>query len=101
MPFSETDLDTILAATGEDVVIMLNGVVAKTIKGKFRKDFLEESPFEAHVGILKPAVTVKTSDLVGVTNSHSFIIQSVEYKYDGKPEGKNSGFTLVKLGLKK
>lgn len=99
--FSDADLDIILAATGEQVTVKLNGVTVKTIQGKFRKDFVDVSPYESNVGTLKPAVTVKTSDLVGVTNAHSFLICGTEYKYDGKPEEKTSGFTLVKLGLKK
>ncbi len=101
MQFAATDLDTMLEATGEQVTIKLNGATVKTIQGKFRKDYLDVSPFEANVGILKPAVTVKTSDLTGVTSAHVFEIQGTEYKLDGKPEDKPSGLTLVKLGLKK
>lgn len=100
MQFSDADLDTILEATGEPVVIRLNGVAVKTITGKFRKNFETLSPYESNVGILHPVVLFKTSDLVGITNAHSFTIGGTEYKYDGKPEEQPSGFTKVPLGVR-
>jgi hypothetical protein len=100
MSFSDADLDTILEATGEPVVIQLAGSQVRTIQGKFRKNFETLSPYESNVGILHPVVTCKTSDLVGVTNAHSFVISGTEYKFDGKPEEQPSGFTKVYLGVK-
>lgn len=100
MMFSPEDLDTILDATGEPVIIMFGGVQVKAIQGKFRKNFETMSPYESNVGILHPVVTCKTSDLVGVTNAHSFVIGGIEYKYNGKPEEQPSGFTKVFLGVK-
>jgi len=99
--FSAADLDTILEATGELIDIKLNGVTVKSPRMKFRKDYESVSPYESNVGILHPAGLCKTSDLAGITNAHVFVVQGVEYKYDGKPEDKPSGFTLVKLGAKK
>ena len=101
MQFSEIQLDTILEATGQPVAITLAGVPVKTIQGKFRKNFEAVSPYESNVGILHPIVTVKTSDLIGVTNDHVLLIGGVEDKRDGKPEEQPSGFTVVHLGLKK
>lgn len=101
MQFAASDIDAMLSITGEPVEIRLSGVLVKTITGKFRKNYESVSPYESNVGMLTPAVTVKTSDLSGVTNAHSFIVQGVEYKFDGKPEAKPSGLSLVRLGLKK
>ncbi len=101
MQFDADDLDMILDAAGEDVVIKLSGSAIATIQGKFRKNYLDVSPFESSTGILKPVVICKTSDLAGITNNHSFVIQGAEYKFDGKPEELPSGFTHIKLGLKK
>jgi hypothetical protein len=101
MQFDPSDIDTILASTGEPVEVQFGGVTVKTIQAKFRKNFQSVSPYESNVGILLPAFTCKSSDLVGVDNNHTFLIQTKEYKLDGKPEEQPSGFTLVKLGLKK
>lgn len=100
MSFTGPDMDVILAATGEDVIITDTGG-SKTIRAKFRKNFQSVSPYESNVGILLPAFTCKTSDLVGMTNAAVFTARSVDYKLDGKPEELPSGFTIVKLGLKK
>ncbi len=100
MSFTSADLDTILAATGEDVTITLSGGTVKTIKGKFRKNFQTASPYQMEVGLLSPAVMVKTSDLAGVTSAHVFVIRGVEYKFNGKPEEEPSGFSRVHLAKK-
>lgn len=101
MQFDSADIDTMLELTGEDVTIILTGLHVKTIKGKFRKNFLSVSPYEIESGTLSPMVTVKTADLEGIGSNHSFIIQDTEYKYDGKPEDQPSGITIIKLGIKK
>ena len=101
MPFTDEDLDSILEETGEPIGITLAGVTVETIQGKFRKNFVSESPFQSQVGALHPVVTLKTSDLARVTNEHVFLIQGTEYKKDGKPEELPSGFTTVHLGVKK
>jgi hypothetical protein len=101
MPFADTDLDAMLAATGEPVVILLSGVTVSTITGKFRKNYVDVSPYESHVGILKSVFLCKTSDLAGITNDHYFNIQGVDYRFDGKPEDEPTGLTKVKLGIKK
>lgn len=101
MQFDEADLDAMLAATGEPVAIILNGVTVKTITAKFRKDFLSVSPYESSVGMLQPAITCKTSDLADITTAHIFNVGGVEYKFDGKPEEKPSGLSLVHLAVKK
>lgn len=100
MQFSTEDIDTILEATGEPVVIQFGGVDVKIIRGKFRKNFASISPYESSVGILHPAVICKTSDLADIDNSYVFIIQGKEYKFDGKPEELPNGLTHVKLGAK-
>jgi hypothetical protein len=100
MQFSPDDMDSILSAVGESIQIT-DGLAVKTITGKFRKNFQSVSPYETTVGILLPAFTCKTADMAGVSNAAVFRIQSVDYKLDGKPEEQPSGFTLVKLGLKK
>jgi len=100
MQFTETDLDTMLAATGEPVVISIAGVPVRTIQAKFRKDYLSVSPFETSAGVLQPAITCKTSDLADITGSYTFLAREVEYKLDGKPEDKPSGLTVVRLGKK-
>ena len=89
-------LDTV----GESIRIT-DGISVKTIRGKFRKNFQSVSPYESNVGILLPAFTCKSADMAGVSNAAVYRIQSVDYKLDGKPEEQPSGFTLVKLGLKK
>lgn len=100
MQFTEDELDTILETTGEQIAITLAGSVVLTPWGKFRKNYESVSPFESNVGVLHPVVTVKTSVLSGITNSHVFLIRSIEYKFDGKPEEQPSGFTVVHLGKK-
>jgi len=97
--FSDTDLDAILAATGEDITITLSGVTIKTIQAKFREDF-EEYGTEGVMGLLKPGALFKPSDLNGVTNDHTYLIRNVEYRRDGKPQRKNDGFILQKLAIK-
>lgn len=98
--FSSDDLDAILDATGEEVIITLSGVTVATINGKFREDYETVSPYESVSGILKPAVLLKTSDLAGITNDHTYVIRGTEYKRDGKPQKRGDGFTLVTLGVK-
>lgn len=97
--FSETDIDAILAATGEDITITLSGAVVKTIKGKFREDF-EELGQDGVTGDIKPGALFKPSDLIGITNDHAYIARGVEYKRAGKPQRRNDGFMLQKLGKK-
>ena len=101
MQFDDSDLDTMLDATGEPVAIQLAGATVKTIQAKFRKNYEEVSPFEANIGKLNPAMTCKTSDLAGITNAHVFLIEGTEYKFDGKPNDQPSGLSMVKLGVKR
>jgi len=100
MQFTEDELDTILEATGEQIAITLAGTTVLSPWGKFRKNYESISPYESNVGVLHPAVTVKTSILAGLTNEHVFLIRGVEYKRDLKPEEQPSGFTVVHLGKK-
>ncbi|GEM_PF-4841781 len=97
MPFSAVDLDTILAATGKAVEIRLSGVLVKTVQGKFRKDYQDISPYDASVGTPIPAVLVKTSDLVGITTSHTFTISGTAYVAAGPFEERNDGLSLIRL----
>lgn len=103
MQFAEADLDAMLAAVGEPFDIILDGVKVKDITAKFRKDFLAVSPYETNLGKLEPALMCKTSVLADVTTAHVFRrrFDGVDYKFDGKPEDKPSGLTLVHLGVKK
>lgn len=100
MQFSETDLNIILAATGEKITITdTNG--SKSIIGKFRKNYQSVSPYESNVGLLMPVFTCKTSDIIGVSTAAVFRVRGIDYRLDGKPEDIPTGMTLVKLGLKK
>lgn len=100
MKFSPADIAAILEATGEDVVITLDGVAVKTIRAKFRKDFETVSPFEANGGQLDPSFMCATADMIGVTSSNLFTIGGVEYRLNTKPQELASGFTRVILAKK-
>lgn len=97
MPLSETDLDAILAATGQSVTIRLSGALVKTITGKFRQDYEDLSPYDASVATLIPVVLVKTSDLTGITTSHTFTIGGTAYVAAGPFQARNDGFSLIRL----
>jgi hypothetical protein len=97
MQFDDNDLDTLLEATGEDVQIILSGLVVNTITGKFRNSYVEASLMDSNVGQLVPVVWVKTSDLAGLTSSHQFIISGITYSWDAKPSELESGLSVIKL----
>lgn len=97
MAFSSADLDAILAATGQTITIRLSGVLVNTIIGKFRQDYEDLSPYDASVATLIPAVLVKTSDLVGITTSHTFTISGTAYVAAGPFQARNDGLSLIRL----
>ena len=97
MAFSSADLDAILAATGQAVEIRLAGVLVKTVQGKFRADYQDETVYDSSVAAPIPAVLVKISDLVGITTSHTFVTGGVTYVAAGPFQARNDGFSLVKL----
>lgn len=100
MTFSPADIADILAATGEDVGILLDGLPVKTLRGKFRKDFETLSPFEASGAMLNPSFLCATADLADVTSANTFIAGGVEYRLNTKPQDLASGFTRVILAKK-
>jgi len=97
MPLSESDLDAILAATGQAVEIRLSGVLVDTVQGKFRENYQDISEYDVNLAALIPAVLIKTSDLVGITTIHTFTTGGVTYVAAGPFQARNDGFSLVKL----
>jgi hypothetical protein len=100
MQFSPADIADILAATGEDIGIILDGLPVKTLLGKFRRDFETVSPFDANAGMLNPSFLCATADMVGITSAHTFVVGGVEYRMNTKPQDLDSGFTRVIMAKK-
>ena len=97
MPFSDSDMTTMLQATGEDVQVILSGVVVSTIRAKYRRDVEVFDPYNGGVVNYKPGLLVKASDLAGVSSSHGFRVRGVDYDQSGAPQERNDGFAIIIL----
>lgn len=97
MPFTAAEQTAILQATGEDVQIILSGVVVSTIRAKFRRDVEVFDPYSAGVVGYKPGLLVRASDMSGITSSHGFRVAGVDYDQSGAPQEQNDGFVRVIL----
>lgn len=96
MPYSDADLDAMLDAfDAKDVLVRLNGVPVKVIRGiwKRRTEFIGQ----ADQIVILPSITCKESDLEDVTRQHTFEIGGVEYRAYGDFVPRNSGFSQVGL----
>ncbi len=88
-----TDLDTFLDSDEYAVQITYN---SGTIKGIFDNAFVEDQQDDIDVETLQPQVTVKTSDVTGLTQGDTMTINSVVYNVIGiQPDG--TGLTNVLL----
>ena len=97
MTFPDADLTAMLIATGEDIEIVLSGVVITTIRAKFRRDVEVFEPFNGGVVNYKPGLLIKTSDMTDITSSHKFRRAGVDYSQFGAQQERNDGFTQVIL----
>lgn len=99
--FLLTDLDGILSEDefATEVLILLSGVLVDTVSGVFDEEYQDVSPYDASVATLIPAVLIKTSDLVGITTSHTFTINGTAYVAAGPFKERSDGFSLVKLAI--
>jgi len=94
--FNEADLDNLLA-DASDVIIKLNGVTVKPIKGKLRKRTEVASPHTADTILVIPSLLCKDSDLVGIDRTHTLTVDGVAYKLYGDADPQNSGLTRIGL----
>jgi hypothetical protein len=100
MPFTETELDMLLADVGEEITVSLYGATVATVTARFRKDYQAVDGYQTGAGALMPGMLCKSSAAAAFTAEHVFTrANSEEYRLNGMPQEQPSGLSVVPLKI--
>lgn len=90
-----------LSKFGSPATFYLNGTAVKTVTAIFDQAVEVYSPGQTDMTEFKPAITVATSDMDGITRTHTVTTGGKEYKIFREPEPDGHGMTHLILAAKK
>jgi hypothetical protein len=90
-----------LNEAGQPATFSLDGVTVKTVTAIFDQSVEIYSPGQADTTEFKPAITVASSDMDGISKTHTVTISGKEYKIYLEPEPDGHGLTRIVLVAKK
>lgn len=90
-----------LAKFGQPGSFTLDGVTVRTMSCIFDQSVEIFTPGDMDTTEFKPAVTVATADMDGITRQHLVVTGGKEYRIYREPEHDGHGLTRITLAAKK